>query len=105
MLSNYHHLIDALPYYDKGYDEPGVREASQALVEEETKTFKPTKNYLQHLSLLDDQAFETEIMRLLFTSWVICFTHFGTCQLWLVYISRKTSYFFLQKYFKTFFYF
>jgi len=67
MLSNYHHLIDALPYYDKGYDEPGVREASQALVEEETKTFKPTKNYLQHLSLLDDQAFETEIMRNEFT--------------------------------------
>jgi len=67
MLSNYHHLIDALPYYDKGYDEAGVREASQALVEEETKTFKPTKNYLQHLSLLNDQAFETDIMRNEFT--------------------------------------
>ena len=27
-------IVDALPYIDQGYDEPGVREAALALVEE-----------------------------------------------------------------------
>ena len=36
-------MVDALPYYDQGYDEPGVREAAIALVEEETRRYRPTK--------------------------------------------------------------
>ena len=35
--------IDALPYYDHGYDEPGVREAAVKLVEEEMQRYRPTK--------------------------------------------------------------
>ena len=30
-------IVDALPYIDHGYDEPGVREAALAMVEEETR--------------------------------------------------------------------
>ena len=41
--------IDALPYYDHGYDEPGVREGAIQLVEEEMQKYRPTKNYLDHL--------------------------------------------------------
>ena len=58
--------LDALPYFDKGYDDPGVREAVSAdkqliipfnahhhqamqLVEEETKRYRPTKNYIEFL--------------------------------------------------------
>lgn len=41
--------LDALPYYDHGYDDPGVREAAMALVEEETRRYRPTKNYLEFL--------------------------------------------------------
>ena len=40
---------DALPYIDLGYDEPGVREAALALVEEETRRYRPTKNYLEQV--------------------------------------------------------
>lgn len=43
--------IDALPYYDRGYDEPGVREAAINLVEEEMQRYRPTKNYLDHLPI------------------------------------------------------
>lgn len=39
-------IVDALPYIDHGYDEPGVREAALAMVEEETRKYRPTKNYL-----------------------------------------------------------
>nr|XP_039264416.1 pre-mRNA-splicing factor SPF27-like [Styela clava] len=55
--------VDALPYYDKGYDEPGVREAAQAMVEEETRRYRPTKNYLEYLPTPNYHAFETEIMK------------------------------------------
>ena len=44
-------VVDALPYIDLGYDEPGVREAALALVEEETRRYRPTKNYLEQVSL------------------------------------------------------
>ena len=58
--------LDALPYSDQGYEEPGVREMVsfkkiqfdnfysntfvQALrmVEDETKRYRPTKNYLEY---------------------------------------------------------
>jgi len=56
-------LIDALPYFDKGYDEAGVREAALALIEEETKIYKNTKNYLVDFPLIDAGIYETEIMK------------------------------------------
>lgn len=43
--------IDALPYYDHGYDEPGVREAAVKLVEEEMARYRPTKDYLEEINL------------------------------------------------------
>ena len=43
--------IDALPYYDRGYDEPGVRESAIELVEAEMQRYRPTKNYLDHLPM------------------------------------------------------
>ncbi|KAM3838791.1 pre-mRNA-splicing factor SPF27 isoform 2-T2 [Vipera latastei] len=55
--------VDALPYFDQGYEAPGVREAAAALVEEETRRYRPTKNYLSYLLTPDYSAFETEIMR------------------------------------------
>ena len=56
-------VVDALPYFDQGYDEPGVREAALALVEEETRRYRPTKNYLDYLPPSNYTAFETEIMK------------------------------------------
>uniref|UniRef100_A0AAY4DNK8 Pre-mRNA-splicing factor SPF27 n=1 Tax=Denticeps clupeoides TaxID=299321 RepID=A0AAY4DNK8_9TELE len=56
-------FVDALPYFDQGYDAAGVREAAAALVEEETRRYRPTKNYLSYLPMPDFSAFETEIMR------------------------------------------
>ncbi|CAL8278778.1 unnamed protein product [Boreogadus saida] len=56
-------FVDALPYFDQGYDAPGVREAAAALVEEETRRYRPTKNYLSYLATPDFAAFETETMR------------------------------------------
>ena len=55
-------LIDALPYYDQGYDEPGAREQALALIQEEMMLYKPTADYLQHLPLPEDR-FETHILR------------------------------------------
>ena len=37
--------------------------AALALVEEETRRYRPTKNYLEHLPPVDVAAFETEIMK------------------------------------------
>uniref|UniRef100_A0A224XXK6 Pre-mRNA-splicing factor SPF27 n=1 Tax=Panstrongylus lignarius TaxID=156445 RepID=A0A224XXK6_9HEMI len=56
-------FVDALPYIDQGYDEPGVREGALALVEEETRRYRPTKNYLENLSPLNLNAFETEMIK------------------------------------------
>ncbi|XP_033724700.1 pre-mRNA-splicing factor SPF27-like [Pecten maximus] len=56
-------VVDALPYYDQGYDESGVREAAMALVEEETRRYRPTKNYLEYLPTTNMSNFETEIMK------------------------------------------
>lgn len=55
-------LVDALPYFDQGYDDPGVRETSLAMVEEECRRYRPTKNYLEHLPPVNTAAFETELM-------------------------------------------
>ncbi|XP_065372554.1 pre-mRNA-splicing factor SPF27 [Calliphora vicina] len=54
--------VDALPYIDQGYDDPGVRESALAMVEEECRRYRPTKNYLEHLSPLSSAAFETKLM-------------------------------------------
>ena len=51
-------LVDALPYIDQGYEEAGVREAVFSMIEEETKRYKPTKNYLEHLPPLELHQFE-----------------------------------------------
>ncbi|XP_041379007.1 pre-mRNA-splicing factor SPF27-like [Gigantopelta aegis] len=56
-------VVDALPYFDHGYDETGVREAAIALVEEETRRYRPTKNYLDYLSSATYNNFETELMK------------------------------------------
>ncbi|XP_033642160.1 pre-mRNA-splicing factor SPF27-like [Asterias rubens] len=56
-------LVDALPYHDKGYDEPGEKEAAYALVEEETRRYRPTKNYLEHLPAIDHTPFETDVLK------------------------------------------
>ncbi|KAF6772423.1 hypothetical protein AHF37_09152 [Paragonimus kellicotti] len=59
-------VVDALPYSDKGYDDPGIREAAALLVEEEMKRYRPTKNYLEHLPTLSGPVqpkFESEIMK------------------------------------------
>ncbi|KAJ8929912.1 hypothetical protein NQ314_017357 [Rhamnusium bicolor] len=51
-------VVDALPYIDQGYDEPGVREAAFAMVEEECRRYRPTKNYLEHLPPLNVSSFK-----------------------------------------------
>ncbi|CAD6216117.1 GSCOCG00004333001-RA-CDS [Cotesia congregata] len=56
-------VVDALPYIDQGYDETGVREAALAMVEEETRRYRPTKNYLEHLPQLNITSFETDVMK------------------------------------------
>ncbi|GBN98749.1 Pre-mRNA-splicing factor SPF27, partial [Araneus ventricosus] len=56
-------VVDALPYIDQGYDDPGVRDAVFSMVEEETRRYRPTKNYLEHLPPLNLHAFETEVIR------------------------------------------
>lgn len=55
-------LVDALPYIDQGYDDAGVREAALAMVDEECRRYRPTKNYLEHLPTLNMTAFETTLM-------------------------------------------
>jgi len=55
--------VDALPYFDKGYEESGVRDAAIAMVEEETRRYRPTRNYLHYLPSPDLNAFETEVMK------------------------------------------
>jgi len=56
-------VVDALPYIDHGYDEPGVREAALAMVDDETRRYRPTKNYLEHLPALNLSSFVTSMMK------------------------------------------
>ncbi|CAK9301115.1 unnamed protein product [Gordionus sp. m RMFG-2023] len=56
-------IVDALPYIDQGFDDLRIREIALSLVEEETKRYKPTKNYLEHLPQLNLNDFETDIMK------------------------------------------
>ncbi|KAM8703941.1 hypothetical protein ACLKA7_008550 [Drosophila subpalustris] len=55
-------IVDALPYIDHGYDDVGVRESALAMVEEECRRYRPTKNYLDHLPLPASSPFETPLM-------------------------------------------
>ncbi|XP_017083061.1 pre-mRNA-splicing factor SPF27 [Drosophila eugracilis] len=55
-------VVDALPYIDHGYDDVGVRESALAMVEEECRRYRPTKNYLDHLPLPTSSPFETPLM-------------------------------------------
>lgn len=90
-------LVDALPYIDFGYDEAGVKQAvsssiiynslilvsyflnymidfkwkALALVEEECRRYKPTKNYLDFLGPANLHAFEVTYV-ITFYFWV-CF--------------------------------
>jgi len=56
-------LVDALPYFDSGYDEPGVKQAAFALIEEECRRYRPTKNYLDVLGPANLHLFETDVMK------------------------------------------
>ena len=78
-------LVDALPYIDTGYDEPGVKQAVKyerflklfkknkkkqrsilkafALIEEECRRYKPNKNYLDFLGPMNLTAFQSDILK------------------------------------------
>ncbi|KAH9284730.1 Pre-mRNA-splicing factor SPF27 [Echinococcus granulosus] len=58
-------VVDALPYFDKGYGESGMQEAN-ALLTEEMRRYRPTKNYLENFPSLAgpiSTKFETELVR------------------------------------------
>lgn len=64
-MDNQNAVVDALPYFDKGYDESGMKEAN-ALLAEEMRRYRPTKNYLENFPSLNgplSNKFETEVMR------------------------------------------
>eukprot|EP00112_Aurelia_sp_Birch-Aquarium-sp1_P001993 Seg1219.5 transcript_id=Seg1219.5/GoldUCD/mRNA.D3Y31 product="Pre-mRNA-splicing factor SPF27" protein_id=Seg1219.5/GoldUCD/D3Y31 len=54
---------DALPYIDQDYEEPGVRDTVNSLIEEETRRYRPTKNYLEYLPEPKFGTFETPVMK------------------------------------------
>ena len=63
MSTNNDVLVDALPYIDQGYDEPGIKQAALALVDEECKRYKPNKNYLDFLGPINVHAFEVSTFK------------------------------------------
>ncbi|XP_065891437.1 pre-mRNA-splicing factor SPF27-like [Dysidea avara] len=54
--------VDALPYTDQGYEEPGVRDTALRMVEDETKRYRPTKNYLEYFPT-PTHTYETPILK------------------------------------------
>lgn len=54
-------LVDALPYLDTEYGEADRQMALQ-LIENECRSFRPTKNYLKFLPATDLDAFLTPCM-------------------------------------------
>jgi pre-mRNA-splicing factor SPF27 len=56
-------VVDALPYIDNEYDEPGMKEMVMTMIEEEKRRYRPTKNYLEHMPQLQLHRFETEVMK------------------------------------------
>lgn len=56
-------LVDALPYIDNEFNNPEVRLAVAQMVEDETKRYRPTKNYLEslpHIATMDITKFEVK---------------------------------------------
>uniref|UniRef100_A0A0N5AXY2 Pre-mRNA-splicing factor SPF27 n=1 Tax=Syphacia muris TaxID=451379 RepID=A0A0N5AXY2_9BILA len=51
-------LVDALPYLDTDFNEDD-RQAALQLIENECRSFRPTKNYLKFLPVVDFDAFLT----------------------------------------------
>jgi len=51
-------LVDDLPYIDQEYADPSLRDVALALVDEETRRYRPMKNYLEHLPPLEMTKFE-----------------------------------------------
>lgn len=66
MMASTDTLIDALPYADEGYDNPGVREAAAVLIEEEVKRYHSTKNYLENIPGNLHEKWETPAMKTMF---------------------------------------
>ena len=56
-------LVDALPYIDLGYDEPGVKQAAIALIEEECRRYRPNKNYIDFLGPANLTAFQSDLLK------------------------------------------
>ncbi|XP_046850840.1 pre-mRNA-splicing factor SPF27-like [Xenia sp. Carnegie-2017] len=54
---------DALPYYDQGYERPEVREMVNQLIDEETKRYRGSKKYLEHLPPVVLDKFLTPILK------------------------------------------
>ncbi|XP_019854314.1 PREDICTED: pre-mRNA-splicing factor SPF27-like isoform X2 [Amphimedon queenslandica] len=56
-------LVDALPYIDKEYDDPGLKDAALQLIDEETKRYRPTKNYIDYLPV-PRESFESPLLKI-----------------------------------------
>ncbi|CAB3978094.1 Pre-mRNA-splicing factor SPF27 [Paramuricea clavata] len=54
---------DALPYYDQGYEEPEVREMVNQLIDEETRRYRGSKKYLEHLPPVVYDKFLTPVLK------------------------------------------
>lgn len=60
---NHEVIPDALPYVDHGYDEASVQSMVNELIDEETKRYRPTKNYLEFMPSANYTQFETKTMK------------------------------------------
>ncbi|XP_006900933.1 PREDICTED: pre-mRNA-splicing factor SPF27-like [Elephantulus edwardii] len=55
-------VVDALPYFDQGYEGPNIHEEAEALVEEETHRYRSTKNNQSYLIVQNYSGSENDIM-------------------------------------------
>lgn len=62
-LSSHEVVPDALPYVDRAYEDPTVRDVVNQLIDEETKRYRPTKNYLEYLGTPNVNAFESPVLK------------------------------------------
>lgn len=72
-------LIDALPYIDNEFNNPEIRSVVAEMIENETKRYKPTKNYLEtlpQLPPLDLTKFEVKLNFFLFQLFEKIFSFF-----------------------------
>lgn len=56
-------LVDALPYIDQGYEDIQDKQRILYMIDEETKRYRNTKNYLDYLGKEELNRFETDLMR------------------------------------------